>query len=37
MRLFNNLENKIPSDAYGRAQVVCLKGRAYSSLEPALE
>ena len=36
MRPSNNLENKIPSDAYWRVQLVCKKVQAYSSLESPL-
>ena len=34
MRPSNNLENKTPSDAYLRVQLVCKKVEADSSLEP---
>ena len=37
MRPSNNLENKTPSDTYGRVQPVCMKAQAHSSLEPPLE
>ena len=35
--VFNNLENKIPSDTYWRFQLVCTKVQAHSSSEPPLE
>ena len=38
MKPSNNLENKTPSDTYGRVQLVCKKVQAHSSLElPASE
>ena len=37
MKPFNNLENKAPAVAYGRAQLMCKKVQARSSLEPPLE
>ena len=37
MMPFNNLENKIPSDTYWRAQLKCVKVQAHISSEPPLE
>ena len=37
MRLSNNLEDKTLSDTYWRAQLVCMKVQAHSSLEASLE
>ena len=37
MSIFNNLENKTPSDTYGRFQLVCMNVQPHSSLEPPLE
>ena len=37
MRPHNNLENKTPLDAYWRVQLVCMKVKNHSSLEPPLE
>ena len=37
MKLSKNLENKTLSDTYWRVQPVCMKVKAYISLEPPLE
>ena len=37
MKGSNNLENKTPSDTYGRIQLICTKGQARSSSELPLE
>ena len=37
MRPSTNLENKIPSDAYRRVQLECMKVQVHSFLEPTLE
>ena len=37
MRPSNNMENKSPSDAFWRVQLVCMKVQAHSYLEPQLE
>ena len=37
MRPSINLENKAPSDKYGRVQLVCMQVRVHNSLGPPLE
>ena len=37
VRPSNNLENKIPSDAYWRNQLACMKVQVHSPLEPLLK